>query len=75
MSKTERRQYSGAEKVKILRLHLLEGKPISDVCEQHGINPSLFYQWQKCTGSAKNAGSLNWLTDKCPGLCRLSFLV
>jgi transposase-like protein len=47
MSKTERRQYSGAEKVKILRLHLLEGKPISDVCEQHGINPSLFYQWQK----------------------------
>lgn len=47
MSKTERRQYSGAEKVKILRLHLLEGKPISDLCEQHGINPSLFYQWQK----------------------------
>ena len=47
MSKSERRQYSGAEKVKILRLHLLEGKPISDVCEEHGINPSLFYQWQK----------------------------
>jgi hypothetical protein len=29
----------------------------------------------QCTGSAKNAGSLVWLTDKCPGLCRLSFLV
>lgn len=47
MSKTGRRQYSGAEKVKILRLHLLEGKPISDVCEQYGINPCLFYHWQK----------------------------
>ena len=47
MSQNERRQFSGAEKVKILRLHLLEGKAVSDVCEQHEINPSLFYQWQR----------------------------
>jgi transposase-like protein len=33
MSNRERRKYSGAEKVKILRLHLLEHKPISEVCE------------------------------------------
>lgn len=47
MSQAERRHYSGEEKVKILRMHLLEGKPVSDLCEQHQINPSLFYQWQR----------------------------
>ena len=33
--------------MKILRLHLLEDKPISDLCEQHHLNPSQFYQWQR----------------------------
>ena len=47
MSQTERRQFSGEEKVKILRLHLLEGKAVSELCEQYKINPSLFYQWQR----------------------------
>ena len=47
MSQVERRHFSGEEKVKILRLHLLEGKPVSDLCEQYRINPSLFYQWQR----------------------------
>ncbi len=42
-----RRHFSGEEKVKILRLHLLEGKPVSEVCEQHKIHPTLFYQWQR----------------------------
>jgi len=28
-------------------MHLLERKPISDICEAEGINPTLFYQWQK----------------------------
>src|SRR5688572_19823027 len=47
MSQIERRHFSGQEKVKILRMHLLEGKPVSELCEQHKINPSLFYQWQR----------------------------
>src|SRR4030095_1654048 len=47
MSQSERRHFSGEEKVKILRLHLLEGKAVSDLCEQFKINPSLFYQWQR----------------------------
>jgi transposase-like protein len=25
----------------------LEGKPLSEVCQQHGIAPTQFYQWQK----------------------------
>ena len=47
MSKQQRRQFSGEEKVKILRLHLLEGKAVSALCQEHGIQPSLFYTWQK----------------------------
>lgn len=47
MNQPERRHFSGEEKVKVLRMHLLEGKPVSDLCEQHQINPSLFYQWQR----------------------------
>jgi len=47
MSRPERRHFSAEEKVKILRMHLLEGQAVSDLCEQHRINPSLFYQWQR----------------------------
>jgi transposase len=34
-------------KVAILRLHLLEHVAISDLCDQHGIHPTMFYRWQK----------------------------
>ena len=33
--------------MRILRLHLLEARPISELCEEHEIHPTLFYQWQK----------------------------
>ena len=45
--KGQRKHYSNAEKVAILRLHLLEKKPVSDLCDQYGIHPTLFYRWQK----------------------------
>ena len=47
MSKKTRRRHSPEDKVRILRLHLLEHRPISEVCESEGIHPTLFYQWQK----------------------------
>ena len=47
MSKQQRRHFNAEGKVKILRLHLLEGKAISALCEEHGIQPSLFYNWQR----------------------------
>ena len=47
MEKKNRRQFSPSDKVRILRLHLLEGKAISEMCEAEGIHPTLFYQWQK----------------------------
>lgn len=42
-----RRQYSPEQKVAILREHLIERTPVSDVCDKHHIHPTLFYQWQK----------------------------
>ena len=43
----ERRRFTGAEKLAILRLHLIEKLPLSEVCQKHDISPTHFYQWQK----------------------------
>jgi transposase len=47
MSRKIRKRFTSEEKVAILRLHLLEGTPVSDLCDKHGIGPSMFYRWQK----------------------------
>jgi transposase len=47
MAKKTRKRLTAQEKVAILRLHLLEHVPISDLCDQHGIHPTIFYRRQK----------------------------
>jgi transposase-like protein len=47
MGKDQRRHFTGQEKVAILRRHLLEKVPVSDLCEEHGLHPTVFYRWQK----------------------------
>ena len=47
MTKRTRRKFAPQEKVAILKQHLVEGKPVSDVCDAHGLNPNVFYRWQK----------------------------
>ena len=42
-----RKHYSGEEKVAILRRHLLEKEPVSALCEELGLAPTVFYRWQK----------------------------
>jgi len=42
-----RKHYTSAEKVNILKLHLLEGKPVSDLCDKYQLQPAVFYRWQK----------------------------
>jgi len=42
-----RKHYTAAEKVAILRRHLIERVPVSDLCDQYRIQPSMFYNWQK----------------------------
>lgn len=46
MSK-KRRRYSAQEKMAALRKHFLEDVPVSDICDELGIQPSLFYDWQR----------------------------
>src|SRR5213080_3235505 len=43
----ERKHYTSEEKVAILRRHLLDKVPVSDLCEEHGLQPTVFYRWQK----------------------------
>ena len=43
----QRRHFTPEQKVALLRLHLLEKKPISDICEEHHLSVNLFYLWQK----------------------------
>jgi transposase-like protein len=41
------RVFSSAEKVAILKKHLVEKVPISDLCDQHKIHVNTFYNWLK----------------------------
>jgi len=41
------KKFSSEEKVRLLRLHLIEKEPVSDICDARGINPNVFYKWQK----------------------------
>ena len=47
MPKQTRKRPNVHEKAAILRLHLLERVPISDLCDKYGIHPTMFYRWQK----------------------------
>ena len=43
----KRRTFSSEQKVSILRRHLIDNVPVSDLCDQYGLNPTVFYRWQK----------------------------
>jgi len=43
----KRRRYSATEKMAALRKHFVEAVPVSDICEELGIQPGLFYDWQR----------------------------
>ncbi len=43
----KRKKYTAQEKVRILRLHLVEKRAVSDLCDEIGLNPNVFYRWQK----------------------------
>jgi transposase len=42
-----RRHFTGQQKAAIVKAHLVDGVPISDLCDQHEIQVAQFYQWQK----------------------------
>ena len=43
----KRQKYSGIEKVQILRRHLVDKTPVSDICDEYRLQPAVFYRWQK----------------------------
>jgi len=45
--KKSRKHYTPEEKVAILRHHLLEKEPISKLCDELGLQPTVFDRWQK----------------------------
>jgi transposase len=45
--KKERKYYTAEERVAILRRHLLDKVPVSDLCEELSLKPTVFYRWQK----------------------------
>lgn len=46
MSK-KRKKYIPEQKVQIIKKHLVDGIPLSDLCDQHGLHPTVFHRWQK----------------------------
>ncbi len=42
-----RRHFSGAEKVAVLKRHLVEKVPISDLCDELQLYPNQLYAWLK----------------------------
>lgn len=43
----QRKNYTPQEKVFILKRHLVDRIPVSDLCDQYDLQPNVFYRWQK----------------------------
>ena len=44
---SKRKYLSADQKVAIVRRHLLENVPVSDLCDEFGIHTTQYYAWQK----------------------------
>lgn len=47
MARRKRRHFSPEDKVLILKRHLLDRIPVSELCDELDLHPNQFYQWQK----------------------------
>jgi hypothetical protein len=41
-----RKNYTPQEKVFILKRYLVDRIPVSDLCDQYNLQPTVFYRWQ-----------------------------
>ena len=48
MPKRQRRHDTPDQKAAILRRHLVDKVPVSNLCNEYELQPSLFYTWLKC---------------------------
>ena len=47
MSRKKRRYCSPEDKVRLLKRHLVDKVPVSEICDEHNLQPVIFYNWQK----------------------------
>ena len=47
MAIRKRKMVSAEEKVRVLRRHLVDKVPVSELCDELGLNPTQLYRWQK----------------------------
>lgn len=47
MPRKKRRRFTPDAKAAILRRHLSDKVPVSDLCDEYKLQPSVFYQWQR----------------------------
>ena len=47
MPRKHRGPFTAEEKVAILRRHLVDRIPVSQLCEENALQPTQFYRWQK----------------------------
>jgi len=45
LPKRRRRHHSAEQKAELLRLHLVDKMPVSEICNKHDLQPSVFYDW------------------------------
>ena len=43
----QRRRFTSAEKAAVVRRHLVDKVPVSDLCDELGLQPTQIYTWQK----------------------------
>ena len=43
----QRHNYTPEEKVSILKRHLIDRVPVSDLCDEYQLQPTRFYEWQR----------------------------
>ena len=55
----ERKHFTPEAKVAILRRHLVDKVPVSELCEELGLRPTVFYRWQKEFGEFSTQFSRN----------------
>lgn len=47
MSRKDRNNYSAEQKVVIIRRHLVDQVPVSQICDEYHLQPTVFYRWQR----------------------------
>ncbi len=65
----ERKHYTAEQKVAILRRHLLDKVPVSGLGEDLGLQPTVFYRWQKeffenCAAAVPGKGRPDHLAEQ-----------